>query len=356
MISLNATEESTCNIKQGSHFASLILKTKLIIWDEAPMMHRYCFEALDKTLRDILRFEDASNLDRPFGGKTIVLGGDFRKILPVMPKGKRQDIVNATLNSSYLWANCELLKLTQNMRLQGNHVSPQFNDLSEFADWILEIGDGRIGNSVDGIEKVQIPDDFLIHNSDYPISSIVENTHPNYLCHCSDMAYLQNRGILAPTLEMVESINEHMISLNHSEGTTVFSTDKICMSEATNTGLYQVHTPKFLSTIKCSGIVNHTITLKVGVPVMLLRNIDQSSGLSNGTRLIITRVGNWVIEAKVLSENLTGQKVFIPRMALTPSDVRIPFKFQRRQFPIVVCFAMTTIRAKDNLYLMLGYI
>ncbi|PHT80512.1 hypothetical protein T459_18564 [Capsicum annuum] len=62
-----------------------------------------------------------------------------------------------------------------------------------------------------------------------------------------------------------------MISLNHSEGTTVFSTDKICMSEATNTGLYQVHTPKFLSTIKCSGIVNHTITLKV-VPTKTISN------------------------------------------------------------------------------------
>ncbi|KAM3393921.1 hypothetical protein P3S68_002922 [Capsicum galapagoense] len=121
-IPLNANEDSTCNIKQGIPLASLIVKMKLIIWDEAPMMHRYCFEALDKTLRDILRFEDISNLDRPFGGKTVVLGGDFRQILPVITKGNRQDIVNATLNSSYLWANCHLLKLTNNMRLEGNHV------------------------------------------------------------------------------------------------------------------------------------------------------------------------------------------------------------------------------------------
>ncbi|KAM3238168.1 hypothetical protein P3L10_013198 [Capsicum annuum] len=122
-IPLNATEDSTCNIEQGSPIASLIVKTKLIIWDEAPMMHIYCFEALDKTLRDILKFEDISNLDRPFGGKTVVLGGDFRQILPVITKGNKQDIVNATLNSSYLWADCHLLKLIKNMRLEGNHES-----------------------------------------------------------------------------------------------------------------------------------------------------------------------------------------------------------------------------------------
>ncbi|XP_060207250.1 uncharacterized protein LOC132635050 isoform X2 [Lycium barbarum] len=112
--------------------------------------------------------------------------------------------------------------------------------------------------------------------------------------------------------------------------------------------LEHVHTPEFLNSIKCSGIPNHSITLKVGVPVMLLRNIDQSSGLCNGTRLIITRLGNQVIEAKVLSGKMAGEKVFIPRMTLTPSDARIPFKFQRRQFPIVVSFAMTINKSQGQ--------
>ncbi|XP_075106440.1 uncharacterized protein LOC107808779 isoform X1 [Nicotiana tabacum] len=168
-IPLNATEDSTCNIKQGTPLSKLIVKTKLIIWDEAPMMHRYCFEALDRTLRDILRFKDASNLDRLFGGKTVVLGGDFRQILPVIPKGTRQDIVNVTLNSSYLWNHCQVLKLTKNIRLERNQVDSHLNDLRQFSDWILAIGDGMIGNSVDGIDKVHIPDDLIINNCDDPI-------------------------------------------------------------------------------------------------------------------------------------------------------------------------------------------
>ncbi|KAM3217270.1 hypothetical protein P3L10_026713 [Capsicum annuum] len=139
------------------------------------MMHRYYFEALDKTLGDILRFEDVSNLDQPFGGKKIDLGGDFRQILPVITKGNRQDIVNATLYSSYLWVDCHLLKLTKNMKLEGNHES-DLNDQTEFADWILAVGDGMIGNFVDGIGKVPIHNDVLISDCGDPISAIVNST------------------------------------------------------------------------------------------------------------------------------------------------------------------------------------
>ncbi|KAM3361987.1 ATP-dependent DNA helicase pif1 isoform X1 [Capsicum galapagoense] len=277
VITLNIIEDSTCNIKQGTPLANLIIKTKLIIWDEAPMMHRYCFEALDKSLRDILSFKDSSNSQRPSGGETVVFGGDFRKILPVIPKGTRQNIVNATLNCSYLWSHCQLLQLTKNMRLQGTEIDPDLDELRDFANWILAVGDGRIGSSVDGIEKVPIPKDLLINESIHPISSIVESTYPDFISRCNDVGYLQKRAILAPTLDMVESINQYMISLNQIPKKSYLSSDKICGSDQTYSALEHVHTPEFLNTIKCSGVPNHAITLKVGVPVMLLRNIDQSA-------------------------------------------------------------------------------
>ncbi|XP_072060161.1 uncharacterized protein [Arachis hypogaea] len=122
-IPLNIDEFSTCNIKQGSALAELLIKTKLIIWDEAPMVNRFCIEALDRTMRDILRFNNKDSLEQPFGGKTIVFGGDFRQILPVIPKGSRQEIVNATINSSYLWDDCKLLTLSKNMRLKSSDLN-----------------------------------------------------------------------------------------------------------------------------------------------------------------------------------------------------------------------------------------
>jgi len=78
VIPFNPIENSTYNIKHGSPLAELILKTKLIIWDETLIMHKYCFETLDKSLRDIMRFKNLSSLDQPFGGKTVVFGGDFK--------------------------------------------------------------------------------------------------------------------------------------------------------------------------------------------------------------------------------------------------------------------------------------
>jgi hypothetical protein len=76
-IPLTNTDESTCEIKQGSDLGALIKKTSLIIWDEAPMTHRNCFEALDKSLRDILRSTNEESDHKPFGGMTVVLGGNF---------------------------------------------------------------------------------------------------------------------------------------------------------------------------------------------------------------------------------------------------------------------------------------
>jgi ATP-dependent DNA helicase PIF1 len=73
---------------------------KLIIWDEAPMMHRWCFEAVDRSMLDIMSKNDPLNEFRPFGGMTVVLGGDFRQILHVVRKGSRQDIIDASINSS----------------------------------------------------------------------------------------------------------------------------------------------------------------------------------------------------------------------------------------------------------------
>ena len=70
----------------------MLQQATLIIWDEASMTKRQNVEALDNSLRDIM-----GRSDLPFGGKTIVLGGDFRQVLPVMRKGFRAQIVGASL-------------------------------------------------------------------------------------------------------------------------------------------------------------------------------------------------------------------------------------------------------------------
>ncbi|KAK9053969.1 hypothetical protein SSX86_025044 [Deinandra increscens subsp. villosa] len=109
-----------------------------------------------------------------------------------------------------------------------------------------------------------------------------------------------------------------------------------------------LYSPDVLNGLKLSGLPNHKLVLKVGVPVMLLRNIDQKNGLCNGTRLQVVRLGGRVIEAEVISGTNIGTRTLIPRISLTPSDKKIPFKFRRRQFPLAVCFAMTVNKSQGQ--------
>ena len=81
---------------------------------------------------------------------------------------------------------------------------------------------------------------------------------------------------------------------------------------------------------------------------MLLRNLNAKSDLLNGTRLVVVRLGDRVIEAKILSGRRKNETVFIPRITLTPSDTYLPFKLKRRQFPVRQCYALTINKAQGQ--------
>jgi len=101
--------------------AELVRKADLIIWDEAPMMHRRTFEAVDRTLRDLMQLDDAQAIGKIFGGKTVVLGGDFRQILLVILKAGREDIVSASLLRSHLWQHVTILHFHINIRVMATN-------------------------------------------------------------------------------------------------------------------------------------------------------------------------------------------------------------------------------------------
>ncbi|XP_035838933.1 uncharacterized protein LOC110933602 [Helianthus annuus] len=145
VIPININENSICSIEPNTELGDLIKRATLIIWDEAPMTHKHCFEALDRTMRDISRSSQPNMQSKPFGGKVILFGGDFRQILLVIPKGTRTMIVNASLNSSYIWRHCKVLKLTENMRLRVGCQEADLKEIKEFGEWILKLGDGLLG-------------------------------------------------------------------------------------------------------------------------------------------------------------------------------------------------------------------
>ncbi|GBP27207.1 hypothetical protein EVAR_15980_1 [Eumeta japonica] len=74
-------------------------------------------------------------------------------------------------------------------------------------------------------------------------------------------------------------------------------------------------------------------------------NLNANQGLINGTRLVVTDLGDYVITAKLIHSNKT---VLIPRINLTPSDSTVPFQMIRKQFPIKVAFAMTINKSQGQ--------
>lgn len=128
---------------------------------------------------------------------------------------------------------------------------------------------------------------------------------------------------------------------------TYFSSDSVdpsdirCKDDST-------FSPEFLNSIKASGLPNHVLRLRIGTPVMVLRNLDPTEGLCNGTRLQITHLGKHLLQAKIITGTQVGEKVFLHRILIEPSDTKLPFKMRRRQFSLKVAFAMTINKSQGQ--------
>ena len=145
------------------------------------------------------------------------------------------------------------------MRLLTSSSHQDLNELKKFADWILDIGDGNIGTTIDDALVVEILDDLLIVSSRDPLSDLVEFTYLNLLTNMKDYKFFANRAILAPTLESVEKVNEYILSLVPGDEKEYLSSDTTCHADENEDVQVEWFTTEFLNEIKCSGIPNHKL-------------------------------------------------------------------------------------------------
>uniref|UniRef100_A0A0D3D610 ATP-dependent DNA helicase n=1 Tax=Brassica oleracea var. oleracea TaxID=109376 RepID=A0A0D3D610_BRAOL len=208
-IPLNLFDDSVCDITCGTMLADLLIQAKLIIWDEAPMTHKYAFEALDRSLRDIMSKTDKDAHLKPFGGKTVLLGGDFRQTLPIISQGTRQDCVAASINRSYLREFVQMFVLSQNMRIHKTEV--------EFAKWILFVGDGTAtkdnskGINYSYEDHIYVDDSLMLITDKEHISALAKHVYTSFQENYTNIDYLRDRAILSPRNDTVDVINSEIL-------------------------------------------------------------------------------------------------------------------------------------------------
>ena len=310
-IPIDADANTTSNLKVQSSEAAVIRQASVIIWDEIFNVHQHTIMVVERLLRDLME----NSL--PFGGKIVIFGGDPRQTPPVVKQGKRGEAVAASFKSCPLYHNIKEFKLTQNMRNIDND--------KEFCDWLLRIGDGKVASDSD--DFIEIPTQFMLKSK----MDLIDATFPNL--EKTDENELMHSGIFCPMNDDVWDINEICLKKLPGVAQSYLSSDRV---EDEN----RVQAPiELLNSRKPSGFPDHNLILKVGAPIMLLRNLQ--CGLVNGTRLIVKRLHNKVLECKVMVGSRKGEIIFIPRIPMYDKSNEFPWTMVRLQFPVRVCFAMT---------------
>ncbi|XP_052626500.1 uncharacterized protein LOC111912907 [Lactuca sativa] len=231
-IPINLENNSMCKIDQQSGAAQLLRLAKIIIWDESSMANRQGIEAMDRTMQDITK------VSLPFGGKIMVLGGDFRQVLPVIRRGTRAQIVDSSLRMSPLWPLIKKIRLTINMRALTDPW---------FSDFLIQVGN-EDEEAIDG-SFIRIPDDMSIPYTGEAKSKedLINAIFPSLQMNGGFSDYIISRAILSTKNENVDEINDQLIDRFHGEEKVYYSFDK---AEDDKNEFYQM---EFLNSLNVSG-------------------------------------------------------------------------------------------------------
>lgn len=324
-------ETSVSNIRLNSPEAELLRNAVAIIGDESSTLENHALRCIDKICREVKKLPDI-----PFGGIVMLLGGDFRQTLPIVVRGSRTEILERCIKTNRLWRFFTQLSLTTNMRSINQN---------EHNKWLLNVGEGNVASDpgIFETDTIQIPEKMCV--TDDLTEVIFRNI--------ADMSVeeVSKRVIVAPTNVQILEMNRKIIDKIVGASKIYYSADSIVTEDANDTLNYPI---EFLNNETPSGLPPHVLLLKKGSIIMLLRNLNPKKGMCNGTRLIVEELGNNLITAKIISECNKGDTVFIPRIEFAPTETLLPFTMRRRQFPVILAYAITINKSQGQSYDYVG--
>ncbi|XP_076887461.1 uncharacterized protein LOC143537608 [Bidens hawaiensis] len=139
-------------------------------------------EFVDITLEDPVLGLTVTIVKIHLGEKLLCFRGDFRQILPIVQNGSQSDIVNASLSSSHILSKCKV-------RLTVGCQAIDLEETNRSVEWLLELGEGKLGDHNDDNDIIDIPDDLLIGDSSDPISDLIDFAYPSLLKNFNDISY-----------------------------------------------------------------------------------------------------------------------------------------------------------------------
>lgn len=228
-----------------------------------------------------------------------------------------------------------MLTLTTNMRLHGAVTGHN----QRYATWLSQLSyDPAMRGEIslpEYVQRVSALED--LYERVFPRTEL-HNNHDTF-------DFWKSRAILTPFNKSVLAINMELLLRFAGDNHLFFSEDK-ANHDGDGDG-YEMSTEN-LQQIELAGLPSSRLNLKLGVPIMLLRNLDFSSGLNNGSRLILTRIGTYTLQGRLMGGDHAGELHIIPRIPLTSVEGDLPFTLTRRQFPVRVCFAMTINKSQGQ--------
>jgi ATP-dependent exoDNAse (exonuclease V) alpha subunit len=224
------------------------------------------------------------------------------------------------------------------------HLNTVVESEANFARWQLEVGQGL---HTDEDCNITLPDQFKCREN--TIASLIDTIYPGIYAPNHPDQYFSEHTILSSKNDDIDGLNTAVLEQFPGEMQTFHSADYIPSSELNGPNDPLLNYPvEYLNSVNCFGFPLAKLELKIGCPVMILKNLDPSNGVCNGSRGILTRCRNRVLEVRLLTGQHAGEVVFIPGVYNQPGEDQNAFKFTRKQFLVQLCFSMTINKSQGQ--------
>ncbi|KAI7956604.1 hypothetical protein MJO28_003699 [Puccinia striiformis f. sp. tritici] len=341
-IPIDVAPRAECDVEENSILGRLLVSVRLIIWDEIVTIHKNSIEAVDMTLRKIC------DVEQPFGGKVVIFSGDFRQILPVVKYNEYPLSFCATIKSLYLWKDITCFQLTQNMRLAAALQQTNGVQNAEFSNALLRLGKGKAQKNdfdivtlkniqVESFRSPQEGNDLVIKFVYSELAGTLKRSEEE------NVQYLNSRCVLAPLNSDVRRLNQQVIDQLEGHEYVLKSID------TPDPQGYDNLPEKCLNKLSFPGIPKHLIKIKIGMPIVVTRNLRIAAGICNGSRVLVTGIGDTYICGRLMSGPFVGNDVQLPRVKLHhKSSARAGLSFYHWQFPISPAYAMSVNKSQGQ--------